>query len=69
MAHVHKDGIHPWVNEGLAAPPAFNVHDEIHDSQQEERETAHTGDIRQRPKVFIDRYKSFVSRALRKDGC
>lgn len=69
VSDVHQDGVRPWVYKRPPAPPAFNVNDKVHASQQQEGEKAHARHIGQRPKVFIDRYKSSISCALSKDGC
>lgn len=38
-----------WIKERLSSPPAPDVDDEIHASQQQERQSAHTHHIGQRP--------------------
>lgn len=40
---------HTWVYEWLSTPPALDIDDKEHASQQQERQTAHTHDIGQRP--------------------
>lgn len=41
--------ISTWINERLSAPPTLHINDEVHQSQQQEGEAAHTHHIGQRP--------------------
>ena len=38
-----------WIYEWLSAPPALDISDNVHASQEQEGETAHTQHVGQRP--------------------
>lgn len=57
-----------WINEGLSAPPAFHIDDEVHASEQQEGEATHTHHVRQRPEE-TDALLNFTPHTKRPTGC
>lgn len=61
VSDVEDDGVHAGIEKRATAPFAQNVDDEEEVGLDEESHTARYQGIRERPQLFVERYRAIIS--------